>query len=178
MLKLLVLKCPECNANLEIEEGRSFCFCQYCGCKIIFDDENKNVTFNKNVNINKNSTYTERYINEAEVIKEKTKAKGDKLIVIFLAIMFLLGFGTFGTMKYSSNSEEKKLESIVDEVMLDIKEGNYDEAYIKANTLHYTSDWSSDIEKKWDETRESLLEQIENAEEEKKDKNSFFDWLN
>lgn len=58
-----------------------------------------------------------------------------------------------------------------------ILEGNYDDAYIKANTLHYTSGWSSDIEKKWDETRESLLEQIEKAKKEKDKSNSFFNWF-
>ncbi|MBS5588244.1 MAG: hypothetical protein KHX14_05420 [[Clostridium] spiroforme] len=60
-------------------------------------------------------------------------------------MMFL--FGIFVTKKISSDSEERKLEFIVEEVMIDIKERNYDEAYIKANTIHYTSDWSSDIEK-------------------------------
>lgn len=172
-MKLQVLKCPKCHANLEIEEDRTFCYCQYCGCKIILNDENKNI----NKTVNKTSTYTKHYVNEAEVIKEKAKAKGDKLLVIFIGMMLLLCFGTFGTMKVASNSEEKKLESIVEEVMIDIKEGNYDEAYIKANTIYYTSGWSSDIEKKWNKTRESLLEKIEKAENAEKETsdNSFFD---
>ena len=38
MIKTVSLKCPECNANLEIEEGRKRCFCQYCGTKIMLDD--------------------------------------------------------------------------------------------------------------------------------------------
>ncbi len=46
-MKLKVLKCPECRANLEIEEGRTSCFCQYCGCKIILDDEKQETTINK-----------------------------------------------------------------------------------------------------------------------------------
>lgn len=61
----------------------------------------------------------------------------------------------------------KELESIADKLILDIKEGNYDDAYIKMNTLHYTSGWSSEIEKKLDETRKSLLERIEKAKNEK-----------
>ena len=172
-MKLHVLKCPECNANIEIEEDRSFCYCQYCGCKIPVDDEV--MTINKN--INRNSIYTKRYINEAEIIKERSKAKGDKLVVILIVAIFLFSFGYFSMTKYSSYSEENKLEFIAEEVILDIKEGNYDDAYIKANTLHYTSGWSSDIEKKWDETRESLLEQIEKAKKEKDKSNSFFNWF-
>ena len=34
-------KCPECGANLPIEEGRRSMFCSYCGTKIIMSDENE-----------------------------------------------------------------------------------------------------------------------------------------
>lgn len=121
-MKLHVLKCPECNSNIEIEEDRSFWYCQYCGCKILVDDEV--TTINKN--INRNSIYTKRYINEAEIIKERSRAKGDKLVVILIVAIFLFSFGYFAMLKYSSYSEEKKLEFIAEEVILDIKEGNYD----------------------------------------------------
>ena len=38
-MKVISLKCPECGASLSIEEGRTQCFCQYCGTKIMLDDE-------------------------------------------------------------------------------------------------------------------------------------------
>lgn len=31
---MFVLTCPNCSANLEIDESREFAFCQYCGTKI------------------------------------------------------------------------------------------------------------------------------------------------
>lgn len=31
---MVVLTCPNCNAQMEIEENRQFVFCQYCGTKI------------------------------------------------------------------------------------------------------------------------------------------------
>ena len=31
-------KCPNCGANFEVEEGREFAFCGYCGTKIMLDD--------------------------------------------------------------------------------------------------------------------------------------------
>ena len=34
-LKFNSIKCPECGANLPIEEGRDTLFCSYCGNKII-----------------------------------------------------------------------------------------------------------------------------------------------
>lgn len=62
--------------------------------------------------------------------------------------------------------------------MVDIKNGDFDEAYIKAESIRYTANWSRDIEKKWDETRETLIEKIEKAEKEAKGNNSVFDWFN
>lgn len=38
MVKIISLKCPECGADISIEEGHKQCFCQYCGAKIILDD--------------------------------------------------------------------------------------------------------------------------------------------
>lgn len=37
-MKLISLKCPECNANLQIEEGHDKCYCQYCGAEITIND--------------------------------------------------------------------------------------------------------------------------------------------
>lgn len=32
---MIVLQCPRCGANLEVDENRDFAFCSYCGVKII-----------------------------------------------------------------------------------------------------------------------------------------------
>lgn len=180
-MKLRVLKCPECRANIEITEGRNYCYCQYCGCKIMLDDEKTETTYNKNININKNTTNTQRYINDAEVIKAKSEAEENKrgiVIGIVVAIAcFAVFFGIFGYQKHLSNVEEDKLQAIVEEVMVDIENEDYDEAYIKAKSIRYTSGWSSDIEKKWNETREALLDQIKKAEKDSSDGGSIFDWF-
>ena len=182
IMKLKVLKCPECRANIEIEDGRNFCFCNYCGCKIILDDEKQETTINKNVNINKNTTHTQRYINDAEVIKAESEAKESKrgiwIGILVPVICFLIFFGYFGVQKHASNVEEEKLQTIVEQVMVDIENEDFDEAYIKANSIRYTSGWSSDIEKKWDKMREALLDQIKKAEKKATGKTSFWDWFN
>lgn len=33
--KIIPIKCPECDADLDIEEGRKVMFCSYCGRKIM-----------------------------------------------------------------------------------------------------------------------------------------------
>ena len=64
--------------------------------------------------------------------------------------------------------------------MIDIKNEDYEDAYVKANSLHYTSGWSDDIEKKWDDTRKAIIEQIEKAEKKSNndDGGGFWDWFN
>jgi DNA-directed RNA polymerase subunit RPC12/RpoP len=165
-MKIKALKCPECGANIELKEERDFCFCTYCGCKIIFDDEKQETT------INRNTTYTERYIDEAEVIRAETEANesknGNKIaLLIIVTIAVVLG-GIVGYAKHASNVEERELQQIVDEVLIDIENEDFEEAYVKANSLYYTSDWSRDIERKWNNTRKALIEQIEKAEKNNK----------
>ena len=37
-MKLIQLKCPSCEADLELKEGRNQYFCPYCGSKVFLDD--------------------------------------------------------------------------------------------------------------------------------------------
>lgn len=37
-MKLIAVKCPQCGADLQIEEAQRICFCEYCGCRILIDD--------------------------------------------------------------------------------------------------------------------------------------------
>ena len=42
-VKLISVRCPDCGARLDIEEGRTQCFCSYCGTKIFINNENEYV---------------------------------------------------------------------------------------------------------------------------------------
>lgn len=48
MVNLISCKCPECKAELSIEEGREMAFCTYCGAKVII--RNDNFVVHKNIN--------------------------------------------------------------------------------------------------------------------------------
>lgn len=62
-IKAVSIKCPECGASLDVEEGRKQIFCEYCGAKILLENENE---------------YIYRHIDEAEV----KRAEGEKEIEI------------------------------------------------------------------------------------------------
>lgn len=85
-LNVISLKCPECGATLNIEQGRQQAFCTYCGAKIIINNENE---------------YVYRHIDEAAmqqsdndraVKMKQMEIEDDENKRDFLMIVFLLGF--------------------------------------------------------------------------------------
>jgi restriction system protein len=58
-MKLIAVKCPNCGADLEYEEGMTKMFCRYCGTPVILDDESLKINI------------TNRIVDEAEIEKVK-----------------------------------------------------------------------------------------------------------
>lgn len=186
-MKIQALKCPNCDAALEIEDGIDTFFCKYCGYKIILaemSDASINAKVKMKAMEHQEKMKDKQYAQERYVLEEKNKQSNfvkkreiiKGMVIAGVCVLFFGGF--FLSAKIGSDREEEKLQAIVDEVMVDIEQGNYDEAYIKANSLYYTADWSSEIEEKWDNTREALLEKITDAEKGDSDSNGgFFDWF-
>ena len=99
MIKMVSLKCPECGANLEIEEERKQCFCQYCGTKIMLDDGSRTYT---HVYIDKTREkeleFEERKL-AIELKREKANAKWKKFSTGAVIVSFLLAVLTFVLVK-------------------------------------------------------------------------------
>ena len=57
-IDLVSLKCPDCGAQLNIEQGRKEAFCSYCGAKIVVNNENEHIY---------------RYIDEAALKRAETE---------------------------------------------------------------------------------------------------------
>lgn len=99
-MKSIELKCPNCDAALEVAEDRKECFCQFCGTHILLDDESREVT-HKIVYTNEGKIKeTERKMREMELTaeKEKMRAEEDKksskirgILWIILFISFVVG---------------------------------------------------------------------------------------
>ena len=188
-MKANALKCPNCSAPLEIEDGLDIFYCKYCGYKIMIEGQT-DATINAKVHL-KNMEHQEKmqdkkYSHERYKIEQKDKrlkSETKRNIVLSIAIPLvacLLFVGILCSVKLGSDNEEKKLQETVNEIMIDIKNEDYEDAYVKANSLHYTSGWSDDIEKKWDDTRKAIIEQIEKAEKKSNndDGGGFWDWFN
>lgn len=114
-MKMYLLKCPNCDATLEVEPDRKMLFCSYCGSKIIVDDEVKRVEITKNIN------YHETYTDEAKIKEtsskekirlqemeyaDKEKKRNDKAIFISIGFLILIMLFAFGMSHYHSEKNK------------------------------------------------------------------------
>ena len=88
-----------------------------------------------------------------------------------------------------AKKQERELQAIVDQIMIDIENEDFAAAYVKANSLYWDDSWTSEGEDKWDATRKEIIKQIEEAEkkatgsitnssnEDEDDGGSFWDWF-
>ena len=60
-VKFISIKCPECGANLPMEEGRKTMFCSYCGRQVMMVNENE---YKYEV--------THHYIDDAKIMRAET----------------------------------------------------------------------------------------------------------
>ncbi len=167
--------CPQCGASLEIEDGIDTFFCKYCGEKVVLTNQDaktlKAKTAVKKFEHREKMTdklighLNERATRKAEE-KEKQRKDVNKAMLVLLAVMavcMIMLLSRTGSQRRESMAEETRLQQIVDQIEIDIDNGDYDAALIKANSLYYTSGYSNDVKKKWDNTRESLIELITEA---------------
>lgn len=181
-MQMHVLKCPNCGANLDVEDGLDTFYCKYCGYKIVLEGQSDQAYRSKE-NIQRMRHKELMFDKKVEYEKYKDKKKIDakerenKDVIIRVAIgilmLVIISISTniyFAKEKRESNEEERQLEAIVDDVKADIDDKNFDDAYVKAQSIVYTKNYSKDTEKKWDNIRKELLDQIEEAE--KKDTGS------
>lgn len=100
-MRLISMKCPECKANLSVEEGRKYCFCQYCGTKIMLEDDRVNktyYTYRNEARLRQAEIDREIALKKLEIEKikveqeEKRKNKNRRLKIIVAIILSILVF--------------------------------------------------------------------------------------
>ena len=114
-VKLVSLKCPECGATLQIEEGfYEHIFCSYCGTKIMIQNDNEHI-YRHIDEAELKQAETERliklkkleYLEKKREDAEKSKALKIKIslrMVIIGVIMMVIGFIAGGLTGDSDSS--------------------------------------------------------------------------
>lgn len=90
-MKLISVKCPECNASIDISTNKKECFCSYCGNKIILDDGSSTIT---HIYINKTKEKEielehEKLLNERQKDAERHRKKVVSFISVCIAVVLI-----------------------------------------------------------------------------------------
>ena len=111
-MRLKSIRCPECNAQIKLDENTPALFCQYCGSQLQIDDE---VRRSEHRNYNYNYNYDEARIREADVkmynaenaerrARKQEKSTGKLVVGVILFWVILLIFA----LAYDHSQEEKQ----------------------------------------------------------------------
>ena len=107
--------------------------------------------------------------------KRASKSNAVRYIVVAAIVLVLIGIIVLGFKSCSDSlkdigsgrdEEEKRLESICDDVEENISNRELKSAKKNAAKIEYDGPSSSSLEKKWDETRESYMNRIKELEDE------------
>ena len=193
-MELKSLFCPNCGASLEVEDGLDTFFCKYCGYKILLQGQSK-AAYDAKVRVkhmeHKERLQEKRDAQERYRMEFKQKDERRTLAIFFgffgaiIAMCLIISaVGNAGAKK-----QERELQAIVDQIMIDIENEDFAAAYVKANSLYWDDSWTSEGEDKWDATRKEIIKQIEEAEkkatgsttnssgEDEDDDGGFWDWF-
>lgn len=168
-MELKSLHCPNCGAILDVEDGLDTFFCKYCGHKILLEGQSK-AAYEAKVRVN-HMEHEERMQDKQDSherfqMEFEQKDQRKTLLIVFsifgaiIALCLIISlFGNAGVKR-----QERELQAIVDQIMIDIENEDFAEAYVKANSLYWDDSWTSKGEEKWDATRKEIIKQIEEAE--------------
>ena len=168
-MELKSLFCPNCGASLEVEDGLDTFFCKYCGYKILLQGQSK-AAYDAKVRVthmeHKERLQEKRDAQERYRMEFKQKDERRTLAIVFgifgaiIAMCLIISaVGNAGAKK-----QERELQAIVDQIMIDIENEDFAAAYVKSNSLYWDGSWTSEGEDKWNATRKEIIKQIEEAE--------------
>ena len=93
MLQTISLKCPDCDAGLDVEEGRDSYFCPYCGRKIVLYDTNKTVQekiYRDESKIRESDNKTSVELEKLKIQNEKDKRSSIVILIMFIAFILFI----------------------------------------------------------------------------------------
>lgn len=193
-MELKSLFCPNCGASLEVEDGLDTFFCKYCGYKILLQGQSK-AAYDAKVRV-KHMEHKEHFQEKRDAqeryrmeFKQKDERRTQAIAfgILGAIIALCLIISTVGNA--GAKKQEQELQAIVDQIMIDIENKDFADAYVKANSLYWDDSWTSEGKDKWDAIRKEIIKQIEEAEkkstgsttnsseEDEDDGGGFWDWF-
>lgn len=94
-MEFVQMKCPNCNANLEVENGLDSFYCKYCGTKIMLSGQSSAAYVTKTA-----SQIVNRLLDQREAAREEKRRREEqnnkeatKVLIgmaVFIVVIFIL----------------------------------------------------------------------------------------
>nr|DAU38226.1 MAG TPA: DNA-directed RNA polymerase [Caudoviricetes sp.] len=171
-IDMSILKCPQCGANLEVENDLDVCYCKYCGCRIMVHGRSDEAykaeakikgMAHEEAMLDKQIAF-EKYKMDVEKEKEETVKRHNKHVLIGMGVTYAVLIIVLCILGARSVSKcTKELNAYVKQAEEEMNAGDYEAAY---NTAEYIKWYNSSSEKyeKWNKIRENLIDDIMEAE--------------
>lgn len=138
MMKIISLKCPECGADIDIEEGHKQCFCKYCGTKILIDDGRSTThTYHKVDEARLKEAEVDELIRLKELEIEKEERQYHRRVVKYKVIALII-LGIVGTISFVIDNGAEGRVSIVGYICVIVAMGLILESMIVYDDKHKT----------------------------------------
>lgn len=170
-VNLIQLRCPNCDAFLEVEDGLETYFCSYCGTKILLDGQSdaalsaktKLKLADKAILMREKRYEQRRFELEHDVKSKRNFLLLTVVVAVGLFLFMMIGLEiAISKERDSIRNENDRLEALLNEIKDDIANGEYDEASLKIPGLRYTlTPGSNEYAVQWDEKREAMIEIIQ-----------------
>lgn len=137
-MKIVSMRCPECNAVVNPPEGRRYSYCPYCGTMYMVDDGVKRVEVTKNIH-SRTENYDYARISEAEaqvkiaeqeLLKDKEENRSFFFSMMLLVGLIVVAAISLGISDASSKKKKQALYSSAAEANVNI-----------VTTLHSSGDY-------------------------------------
>lgn len=94
-MKIVNLKCPQCNASLEVNDNQNYAICKYCGTKVTIENENETKVerlFRKYTNYVNSEEYKEKKKKREEENKKAAMWSTIGVFTFLLLVVILVKF--------------------------------------------------------------------------------------
>ena len=174
-MRLIKMRCQNCDGMLDVDLDNLQVYCPYCGQKLMMDFEQLAQVLAEKEKTKRAFDKEEHITKRAQMAYDHEERKDDKAWnkkIIEMLIIFGLMIAVVFLPNFMFRSSEKKHEETVAylmqlEIEIDeaIKQGDYDSAFLLTNKL-YCDNYSSDDSATWDAKRETYLKLIEEKRKE------------
>ena len=110
-IQFVSIKCPECSADLQIEDGREYAFCTYCGARVMIANDNEHI-YKMIDEARIKQAETDRMVRMRELeMDEKTSISKKVLVVVWLTVSIALV--VVGMIGLGFNKEDMGIMSLI-----------------------------------------------------------------